>query len=80
MTTNLELVSSSELIAELSNRYSDIIVISENIKIRKVENVHIKTRRGKKGRTDKNYDLVIATSMLQAAQSQLIYEYLDEVE
>ncbi len=76
-TETLELVSTDDLIKELSNRHKELIVIRERRKCPGVVNVFVKTPFGEKGRRDKGFDLVEATQMLQAAHWQLIYDYLD---
>ena len=76
---SLELVSSSDLIEELSNRHDEIIVIREYKRKTETDKVFVKTSFGKKGRKEKGFDLIEATSMLHAAHWQLIYDYLDEV-
>ena len=76
----LDLVSTDDLIRELANRHSEIIVIRECKKKTNQDDVFIKTSFGKKGRKDKGFDLIEATQMLHAAHWQLIYDYLDEVE
>lgn len=78
--TDLELVSTSDLICEISNRHKEVIVIREHKKHVNEDNVFVKTDFGKKGRKDKGFDLINATEMLHAAHWQLIYDYLDEVE
>lgn len=78
--TDLELVSTDDLIKELSNRHKEIIVIREYKKRVNEDNVFVKTNFGKKGRKDKGFDLVVATEMLHATHWQLIHDYLDNVE
>ena len=77
--SDLDLVSTSDLIHELAGRHREIIVIREHKKGQYEDNVFVKTAFGKKGRQDKGFDLVEATDMLQAAHKQLVYDYLDDV-
>ncbi len=78
--TSLELVSTNDLIEELANRHSELIVIREHKKGVKEDNVFVKTGFGKKGRKDKGFDLIEATQMLHAALWQLIHDYLDDID
>lgn len=83
--SDLDLVSTDDLIQELAARHRELIVIRENKKRAtkaKVpeDNVFVKTDFGKKGRGDKGFDLIEATQMLHAVHWQLIYDYLDDVE
>ncbi len=83
MTTeilDLDLISTSDLIEELANRHSELIVIREYKKRINEDNVFVKTGFGKKGRKDKGFDLIEATQMLHAAHWQLIHDYLDDAE
>lgn len=79
MMTGLELVSTDDLIKELANRHSELIVICERKKTENEDNVFVKTGFGCKGNVNKGFDLIAATSMLQATQYRLTYDYLDEV-
>ena len=76
--TDLELVSTADLIHELAGRHRELIVIRENMKGVDEDNVYVKTLFGKKGRKDKGFDLVEATGMLHAAHWQLVHDYLDD--
>jgi len=80
MITTLELISTSDLIEELSNCHRELIVIRERKKKTHTDNVFVKTSFGKKGRRDKGFDLIEATQMLSAAQWQLTHDYLDDIE
>ena len=77
---DLELVSTDDLIEEISNRHKEVIVIREYKKHINEDNVFVKTGFGKKGRPEKGFDLIAATEMLHAAHWQLIHDYLDDVE
>lgn len=77
--TDLDLVSTGDLITELANRHEEIIVIREYKKHTNEDNVFVKTNFGKKGRQDKGFDLIEATQMLHSAHWQLIHDYLDDV-
>lgn len=78
--TDLELVSTGDLINELASRHTELIVIRERKKTEGEDNVFVKTRFGKKGQEDKGFDLVAATAMLQATHYRLVYDYLENVE
>ncbi len=77
---DLDLVSTNDLIKELSGRHKELIVIREHKKRTNQDNVFVKTGFGKKGREDKGFDLLEATEMLHAVHWQLIHDYLDDVE
>ncbi len=76
--TDLDLVSTDDLIKELSERHDEIIVIREYRKSVNEDKVFVKTAFGKKGRKDKGFDLIEATQMLHATHWQLIHDYLDD--
>ena len=76
----LELISTNDLIKELAERHKELIVIREHNKSAYENDVFVKTGFGKKGRQDKGFDLIEATSMLQAAHRQLIHDYLDDTD
>lgn len=76
----VELVSTDDLIKELANRHTELIVIREHKKKKNEDNVFVKTGFGEKGRQEKGFDLVAATTMLHAAHYQLIHDYLDDVD
>lgn len=78
--SDLNLVSTDDLIKELSNRHKELIVIRERKKKVNEDKVFVKTGFGKKGREEKGFDLIAATEMLHATHWQLIYDYLDDVE
>ena len=78
--SDLDLVSTSDLIHELSNRHSELIVLREHKREVDSINVFVKTPFGVKGRPDKGFDLVEATDILQAAHKQLVYDYLDDID
>ena len=77
--SNLDLVSTKDLIQELSVRHKEIIVIREYKKGVNEDSVFVKTNFGKKARKDKGFDLVLATEMLHATHWKLIHDYLDDV-
>lgn len=77
--SNLDLISTSDLIDELACRHREIIVIRENKKRANEDDVYVKTGFGSKGRKDIGFDLVVATSMLQSAHWQLVHDYLEDV-
>ena len=78
--TDLDLVSTDDLIEELATRHKELIVIREHKKGIDEDNVFVKTDFGKKGCQDKGFDLIEATEMLHAVHWKLIYDYLDERE
>lgn len=71
----LELVSTDDLIKELSNRHTELIVIRENYKQDNADNVFVKTPFGKLGKKKKGFDLIVAIDMLNATARQLAIEY-----
>ncbi len=77
---DLDLVSTDDLIKELSNRHKELIVIREHKKTAHQDNVFVKTGFGKKGREDKGFDLIEATEMLHAVHQRLIHDYLDDTD
>ena len=77
---DLVLVSTDDLIEELSNRHTELIVIREHKKRQNEDKVFVKTEFGKKARGDKGFDLISATEMIHATHWQLIYEYLDDIQ
>lgn len=78
--TDLELISTSDLINELASRHKELIVLREHKRGVNSINVFVKTGFGKKGRKELGFDLVEATSMLHAAHWQLVNDYLDDVD
>lgn len=77
--SDLELISTSDLIRELADRHKELIVLREHKKGVNEVNVFVKTGFGCKGRKDKGFDLVEATEIMHAAQWQLVHDYLDDV-
>lgn len=73
---DLEFVSTDDLIKEVASRHSEIIVIRNRQKESFVDEIYVKTQRGPLSREDKNFDLVEAAQMLQAAHVQLTYDFL----
>ena len=78
--TDLELVSTDDLIHELADRHKELIVIRERKKGVNEDNVFVKTGFGKKGQPEKGFDLMVAIEMLHATHWQLVHDYLDDVE
>lgn len=76
----LNLISTADLIEELASRHKELIVIREHKKQIDTDNIFVKTAFGVKGRTDKGFDLIEATQMLNAAHRQLTHDYLDDIE
>lgn len=76
--SDLELISTDDLIEEVASRHSEIIVIRNCEKKANTDNVYVKTQRGPLSREDKNFDLVEAQQMLQAASVQLTYDFLGD--
>lgn len=74
---NLELVSTDDLIGELSNRFTELIVIREHKKFADTDDIFVKTQFGELGNKDKGFDLIAATEMLNAAHRQLTIHYLE---
>ena len=77
---NLELISTKDLIKEISVRHKELIVIRDRKKAVDEDNVFVKTAFGAKGRVDKGFDLIEATQMLHATHWQLIHDYLDDID
>ncbi len=76
---DLEIVSTKMLVDELTSRHQDIIIITRDSRTDNAQMTIIKTRRGEKCRSDKNYDLIIATELLQESQKGAIMDYLDVI-
>lgn len=74
--TDLELVPTDNLIAELSNRHRELIVIREHRKIPEADTIFVKTPFGELGKEEKGFDLVVATEMLHATHRRLVIEFL----
>lgn len=77
-TLDLELVSTDDLIAELSNRHTELIVIREHKKKIDTDKIFVKTLFGELSKKGKGFDLVIATEMLHAAHEQMTIDFLKE--
>ncbi len=75
--SNLELISTDDLIQELSDRHSELIVIREHKKLRDSDNIFVKTPFGDLSSDRKNFDLVNAVEMLNAAQLKLTMDFLE---
>ena len=75
--SELELISTDDLIEELAGRHRELIVIREHHRSINKDNVFVKTAFGEKCKENKGFDLLVATSMLQAAHWQLVYDYFD---
>ncbi len=75
---DLELISTDDLIAELANRHSELIVIRESKKLMDSDDIFVKTPFGELGREDKGFDLVVVTEMLHAAHRQMTIDFLKE--
>lgn len=75
---NLELVKTDDLIMEISNRHTELIVIRDHQKKSGADKVFIKTPFGDLANRDMGYDLVHATDMLQAAHRELLIGYLEK--
>lgn len=77
-TTNLELISTDDLIVEVSRRCSELIVIRNSQKSEHTDDIYVKTPEGPLSRGDKKFDLIHATDMLQAAHRQMTVVYLSK--
>lgn len=75
---NLELISTDELIMELSNRHTELIVIRNKEKRTDADTIFIKTPFGELAKKEKGFDLIEALEMLDATTKQLAIEYLKE--
>ncbi len=76
--TDLDLISTQDLITELADRHTELIVIREHKKQYHSNNVFVKTPFGKLGKEGKGFDLVVVTDMINGAHRQLIMEYLED--
>lgn len=74
---DLDLVLTDDLISELSNRHTELIVIRNKEKSKNADTVFVKTPFGPLARREKGFDLVEAIEMLDATQKQLVIEYLE---
>ena len=77
---DLELISTDDLIHELADRHSELIIIREHKKGVDEDKVFVKTPFGELSKEDKGFDLVIATDMIHAAQRQLVIDFLEPIE
>ncbi len=75
--SELELISTDDLIEEVASRHSEIIIIRNRYKTEFEDEVYVKTQKGPLAREDKNFDLVEAQQMLQAASVQLTHDFLE---
>ncbi len=75
---DLEFISTADLIAELSNRHKELIVIRDKEKSEDANMVFVKTPFGPLAKQEKGFDLVEAIEMLDATQKQLVIEYLED--
>ena len=73
----LDEISSDQLIEELSNRHSELLVIRNHQRL-VGDKVFIKTPMGPLTTINNQFDLVEATEMLQAAQRQLVLDFLKQ--
>ncbi len=76
--TELEMATTMELKAEIASRHGECIIITDDRKNPDIVTVYVKTPRGSKARPDKNYDLIVATEMMNDAQRELTMNYLDD--
>ena len=75
---DLELVSTDELIEELSGRHTELIVIRNKKKKIDADTIFVKTPFGELAKKEKGFDLIEALEMLDATIKQLAIEYLKE--
>lgn len=75
--SDMEFISTDDLIEEIASRHSEIIVIRNKEKTEFTDDVYVKTGKGPLAREDKNFDLVEAMQMLQAASVQLTHDFLE---
>ena len=75
---NLEFISTDDLIKELSDRHTELIVIRNREKEINTDTIFIKTPFGKLAKKEKGFDLIEALEMLDATTKQLAIEYLKE--
>ena len=76
--SDLELISTDDLITELSNRHKELIVIRNTEKAKDTDTIFVKTPFGPLAKKEKGFDLIEAVEMLDTTHKQLIIEYLEE--
>ena len=77
--TELDLITTDNLIAELANRHDELIIIrnTQDKTVRDAERIFIKTRPPISGR---RYNVVDATEMLTSAQDFIVRSCFEEGE
>ena len=72
----LEFVTDDELIAELADRHTELIVIREHEKLKDYDSIFVKTPKGELSSKNDTFDLIIANELLSIAQRQLVEDFL----
>lgn len=73
----LEIVSTEELIDELTERHEEIIIVREDRIHSEWLNIRAKTKFRKNSNRKARFDLILAIQMLHTAEEQLIRDYLN---
>ncbi len=74
---DLNLISTGELIDELTTRHDEIIIIRENLKDSGLLDIRAKTHFGKRGNLDVGFDIVFALQLLHSTEEQLLRDHLE---
>jgi len=74
---DLNLISTEELVDELTLRCEEIIIIRENRKDSTLLDIRAKTHFGKRGNPDMSFDIVFALQLLHSTEEQLLRDHLD---
>ena len=77
---DLNLISTEELIDELTERHEEIIIVREDRKDSTWLNIRAKTGRTKYSNPNARFDLLLAARTLHTAIEQLIRDYLNTEE
>lgn len=72
---NLNLISTEELVDELTLRCEEIIIIRENRKDSNLLDIRAKTHFGKRGNPDMGFDIIFALQLLHSTEEQLLRDH-----
>lgn len=72
--TDLSLIDTESLIAELANRHEEIIIISENRKKPDCVDIYAKTANGESHEI--GFNIFFALNLLHTAEEQMLNDYL----
>lgn len=73
---DLNLIDTDDLINEIARRHDEIIIIRENRKDSELVDIRTKTHMGKFANPELGFDILFALQLLQAAENQMIMDYL----